>query len=970
GRIGHGAFYSELRKLAERSGVRLASFPAMDDYVRYVLLSDGIRAQDLYRDLDGLRAATYRALASTDEEKALVRESERLTLARKLLAFSLMPEEWSKWSGGGNADTAFLGDLTAFEAFYREAEARNDALTGNVLKAMDAANADVAVLVTGGFHSPGVNERFARAGVATVSYVPRLTKVDFDGSAYLSVFTQEKTPLDKLFEGPKLFLAQNPASAAALDEGAVAMAGEAGRRQSVPFASLASWFRAVTGLLLLSLRQVGDAMRVVFRRGNADVTIDEARGADGKLALSVQSERAAARPLRERLAALATAPVVRETVLNSNVLGLALLALAVPLFGLSLPAAGLVFVALRLSLIGSAIAHESGHLYFQGSSLLDAVRGGAAAVLSAGFLQILIGRELLNAQVLAAPEAEAEAAIARRAAIGGLAATALLAAAGAALFFLGTPAFAFDPTAALNAARLTGYVLGAANLALLLLNIPFGTDFVAAVQGRAVDGVFAMFGKKRVEPPFRGVLPVGSEKPIADGAYVEGALQPGEQILFSVAGVPLVVSRLANGNLVYMLNNGRPQPLESGRTYFIGRNTGNQIVVPRSAASRYSLALTVGDNGSIVVTDLFSRNPPRVTALTTAFTMHDGAENVEAAFRAQTAPKEASGRQETGGTMLSLVSAESQTVDRIRLRRQLAGAGEQDEDERPLRPEEERERVSAERIKRDATALLGLDDTLELAARNGLNADQRSQFDFYKEFIRVLYDKYTRPTLADGAKNPYQNNPRLLPIIARYLDEAMQMTEPERFVRGPMPRGVTGRTGIAGVEMGMSRRAYSTIGRRVARVSLAGNDDLRLSIQTTPGGELVSLGIDRRVGNQNYEPVALTNGGVTMLDGYQLSLADVRNVELTYDRGRVLIRLTMDNGTVRTLFFAPTDLPGRGEATALSLNAEGSSRDNLFSAGKPAGRTPVTPPPLPVTDGATGEVEFFYDFSSPYAYLA
>ena len=43
------------------------------------------------------------------------------------------------------------------------------------------------------------------------SYVPKIEKVDTDrGSAYLSVFTQEKTPLDRLFQGQQLYLANEP----------------------------------------------------------------------------------------------------------------------------------------------------------------------------------------------------------------------------------------------------------------------------------------------------------------------------------------------------------------------------------------------------------------------------------------------------------------------------------------------------------------------------------------------------------------------------------------------------------------------------------------------------------------------------------------------------------------------------------------------------------------------------------------
>ena len=48
-------------------------------------------------------------------------------------------------------------------------------------------------------------------GFTVVSYVPKISKIEeANGSSYLSVFTQEKTPLDKLFAGEKLFLAEAP----------------------------------------------------------------------------------------------------------------------------------------------------------------------------------------------------------------------------------------------------------------------------------------------------------------------------------------------------------------------------------------------------------------------------------------------------------------------------------------------------------------------------------------------------------------------------------------------------------------------------------------------------------------------------------------------------------------------------------------------------------------------------------------
>jgi hypothetical protein len=94
---------------------------------------------------------------------------------------------------------AHADELKVFEEFYREAELRDTAMAENLRRAIEKTGAQNVVLVTGGFH------RFP--GLESASFVPKISHVEVNGgSAYLSVFTQEKTPLEKLFDGDKLFL--------------------------------------------------------------------------------------------------------------------------------------------------------------------------------------------------------------------------------------------------------------------------------------------------------------------------------------------------------------------------------------------------------------------------------------------------------------------------------------------------------------------------------------------------------------------------------------------------------------------------------------------------------------------------------------------------------------------------------------------------------------------------------------------
>jgi hypothetical protein len=231
-------FYSGLKDLCRKKGIRLSDFPAMDSYIRYVLRVDRIEPETLLKEIALMEKYAFSKLARSMEEKVLVERSRLSWLAGRLVDFALTPTEWEEWAASGRelagisrgsqddrqksliqnfsappTGTAELNeglglDLSTFESFYREAQARDGAMAENVWESLNAG--DVGVLVAGGFHAEGVSRQLARRGVTVVSYVPKIEKIDTtQGSSYLSVFTQEKTPLEKLFRGEKLFLSAN-----------------------------------------------------------------------------------------------------------------------------------------------------------------------------------------------------------------------------------------------------------------------------------------------------------------------------------------------------------------------------------------------------------------------------------------------------------------------------------------------------------------------------------------------------------------------------------------------------------------------------------------------------------------------------------------------------------------------------------------------------------------------------------------
>ncbi len=203
GQLTHAHFYSNLQRLCDAHDIQLAQFPSMQRYLRYVMLSDGIDAKKLFQELRRTEKTVYAALERTSEETALIEQSHVLNLTGKLLDFSLTREEWNEYRQISKTTDA----LKSFEAFYEEASLRDDDMANSFLKNSATAKAGLRVLVTGGFHSSDIDEKLAKTGYTVMSFVPKISKVDLgSGSAYLSVFAQEKTPLEKLFAGEKLFL--------------------------------------------------------------------------------------------------------------------------------------------------------------------------------------------------------------------------------------------------------------------------------------------------------------------------------------------------------------------------------------------------------------------------------------------------------------------------------------------------------------------------------------------------------------------------------------------------------------------------------------------------------------------------------------------------------------------------------------------------------------------------------------------
>ncbi|MBV9080425.1 MAG: hypothetical protein JO102_04820, partial [Elusimicrobia bacterium] len=229
GRLSPVEFYGRLAGIMKDNGLPLSAYPRFETYVHYLRLADEIQQDKLFDELSAMNRAAVAAVVNSPEQRELFDAIEFAGLAEKLVKFQLTPEDWRDYQrlspaawclvpganvidsgrrdpGASNDVARAKGRLAAFEAFYATAEKRNEAMMLNLLETMARNQRSTAVVVAGGFHTPGLVAMLEKRGASVVTMAPRFDAKG-GGSEYLNTFLRERTPLAKLFAGEKLTLA-------------------------------------------------------------------------------------------------------------------------------------------------------------------------------------------------------------------------------------------------------------------------------------------------------------------------------------------------------------------------------------------------------------------------------------------------------------------------------------------------------------------------------------------------------------------------------------------------------------------------------------------------------------------------------------------------------------------------------------------------------------------------------------------
>lgn len=221
GQMNFGTYHAQLKALVKSHGIRWSEYGEFDKYVQYVLLSESIDKFRLFDQIEDLKSRAVANLGRSKEEKNLMGLAEDLRLVHRLVRHEFGPAEWKSYQerktdlarlnarlaeamGADGVAGVSAQDLAPFERFYVAADRRNDSLAANLMAKGKEVDAQVMVLVAGGFHTAELESRIKAKGYSVVTLTPAIGEIPTDLN-YLDIFTVKNIPLEQFLKGEKLY---------------------------------------------------------------------------------------------------------------------------------------------------------------------------------------------------------------------------------------------------------------------------------------------------------------------------------------------------------------------------------------------------------------------------------------------------------------------------------------------------------------------------------------------------------------------------------------------------------------------------------------------------------------------------------------------------------------------------------------------------------------------------------------------
>ncbi|MFH1354828.1 MAG: hypothetical protein ABIH19_01575 [Candidatus Omnitrophota bacterium] len=209
-------YYSFLKQLSEDKITLSENYPQLETYISYIVVSGNINSADVLSQVNSVSEKIKGNSFTDQDEKKLSQISKAIGILSMLLNFELTPEDYdyflknrsdfstSSWVSFikmegqrygiyscPGASSLIDNNLEKLAEFYKLGVEREKAFIKNLVKRMNQSGERSAVLITGGFHTPGITEMLKEKGYSYIVAMPVITEKS-DSEVYFSVLRGER----------------------------------------------------------------------------------------------------------------------------------------------------------------------------------------------------------------------------------------------------------------------------------------------------------------------------------------------------------------------------------------------------------------------------------------------------------------------------------------------------------------------------------------------------------------------------------------------------------------------------------------------------------------------------------------------------------------------------------------------------------------------------------------------------------
>lgn len=220
-------YYNYLNDVVEKSSSTVSGkdYPNLFAYIDYVRLHHEMDKTKLFDECNLVEDAVAESLFQDDNQKRLFTLSRHVGILRRMFKLELVKEDYKYYKDNKHDfmiqsfvsfakiqaprfGIEFYDDpnlskidqnLPTIEQFYEAAIERDPVLINNMTAEMQKLDANICVLVTGGFHTKGLTDILKEKQIAYAVVSPKITKKQ-EYNPYIDIMTNKKTPFEEFLE--------------------------------------------------------------------------------------------------------------------------------------------------------------------------------------------------------------------------------------------------------------------------------------------------------------------------------------------------------------------------------------------------------------------------------------------------------------------------------------------------------------------------------------------------------------------------------------------------------------------------------------------------------------------------------------------------------------------------------------------------------------------------------------------------